>query len=375
MHKSLRRACHRNLSFITSPGSAPRPDHRAWPGIRNAPPARPTTPALVLVSARLPAILGLTSTTQVQISTTYRPGRTQHPSKMSAPRLLTTPNTLPANATPTSETQRSRPAGSTGRFRQQPTISTSTQATLRQQSAVHRLRSQPRHARRPVTELNLASSTTASTTHRHSHVVVLARRRSPTRITTSPRTAIFIKGTATPSSAFQRSNATPNSTLRHNPRQTPRRLRQTDAQPAKCSSKQLGAAQLIAKQAPTALRPDNSAFCSHCARDHAHPARLLTGNLDTLFLLLAGSPSSSALSHRQHHPRLSAGTHERDRPAPRPRARPRHIAANSSPIHVSAPRGLIGTAIGISVRSRRLANHWTQYSTPTPASPHTHRNN
>jgi putative ABC transport system permease protein len=131
----------------------------------------------------------------------------------------------------------------------------------------------------------------------------------------------------------------------------------------------LGAAPLIARQAPTALRPDNPALLQAVAPPAPHTLQdTVAGNLNTLFLVLAaitlligavGIANTTLVAVMERIGeiglRRSLG------------ARPRHIGAQflTETTVLGTVGGLVGTALGIVVvLGVAIANHWTAILAP-----------
>ncbi|MFI6687012.1 ABC transporter permease [Streptomyces sp. NPDC050485] len=131
----------------------------------------------------------------------------------------------------------------------------------------------------------------------------------------------------------------------------------------------VGAAQLIAKQAPLALRPDRPDHLQAVPPPEPHALQdSVTGSLDSLFLLLAGITliigtvgiaNTTLVSVLERTGeiglRRSLG------------ARPRHIAAQflTESAALGTLGGLLGTAVSIVVTlSVALAHHWTAILDP-----------
>ena len=136
----------------------------------------------------------------------------------------------------------------------------------------------------------------------------------------------------------------------------------------------LGAAQLIARQAPVALRPDDAALLQAVPPPDPHALRdTVAGNLNSLFLLLAGltlaigavgiaNTTLVAVMERvgEIGLRRSVG------------ARPRHIAGQflAETTVLGTIGGLIGTALGVAaVLGVALFHHWTAVLDPAATLP------
>jgi putative ABC transport system permease protein len=136
----------------------------------------------------------------------------------------------------------------------------------------------------------------------------------------------------------------------------------------------LGAAKLIASQAPTALRPDQPALLQAIAPPDPHTLQnTVNGNLNSLFLLLAaltlvigtvGIANTTLVAVMERIGeiglRRSLG------------ARPRHIATQflCETTLLGTVGGLIGTALGIAVTlAVAIDNHWTALLNPATTLP------
>lgn len=142
-----------------------------------------------------------------------------------------------------------------------------------------------------------------------------------------------------------------------------------DGPPSMLIETRLGAAGLIAGQAPAALRPDQPGVLQSMAPPDPHQLRdTVTGDLNTLFLLLAGitlligavgiaNTTLVAVLERTGEIglRRSLG------------ARPRHIAAQflAESTALGTVGGLLGAAAGITATvTVALARHWTAVLDP-----------
>ena len=142
-----------------------------------------------------------------------------------------------------------------------------------------------------------------------------------------------------------------------------------DAPPSMLIETKLGAASLIAKQAPLALRPDQPGLLQAVPPPDPHQLRdAVAGNLDSLFLLLAGitlligavgiaNTTLVAVMERVGEIGLRRALG----------ARPMHVAiqflAESGTLGTLG--GLIGSSLGIIVTiSVALAHHWTAVLNP-----------
>jgi putative ABC transport system permease protein len=136
----------------------------------------------------------------------------------------------------------------------------------------------------------------------------------------------------------------------------------------------LGAAKLIARQAATALRPDQPALLQAIAPPDPHTLQnTVNGNLDSLFLLLAaltlvigtvGIANTTLVAVMERVGeiglRRSLG------------ARPRHIATQflCETTLLGTVGGFIGTALGIAVTlAVAIDNHWTALLNPATTLP------
>jgi putative ABC transport system permease protein len=136
----------------------------------------------------------------------------------------------------------------------------------------------------------------------------------------------------------------------------------------------LGAAQLIARQAPTALRPDNSTLLQAVSPADPHALKdTVAGNLNTLFLALAAitlvigavgitNTTMVAVMERigEIGLRRCLG------------ARPRHVAGQflAETTVLGTVGGLIGTALGIAtVLLVAVSRHWTAILDPLATLP------
>ena len=136
----------------------------------------------------------------------------------------------------------------------------------------------------------------------------------------------------------------------------------------------LGAAQLIARQAARALRPDNPGLLNAVAPPDPQSLRsAVAGDLSTLFLLLAGvslvigtvgiaNTTLVAVLERTAEIGLRRALG----------ARPRHVAAQflAESTALGALGGLLGTAVGVAVvLTVALARDWTAVLQPTAVLP------
>jgi putative ABC transport system permease protein len=147
-----------------------------------------------------------------------------------------------------------------------------------------------------------------------------------------------------------------------------------DGPPSMLIETRLGAAGLIAKQAPVALRPDRPSVLQAVPPPDAHQLQnAVTARLNSLFLLLAGVTlaigavgiaNTTLVAVMERVPeiglRRSLG------------ARPRHIAAQflAESTTLGTLGGLLGSALGITVTvTVALSSHWTAVLNPATTLP------